>query len=84
MLISVQLPPGIERNNTPYDTPGQWWDMNLVRWQSGSLQPIKGNQRLTSSPLDSAVRKIFVYRDNSNNRNVLVGTDNKLYYDNGG
>jgi len=30
------------------------------------------------------VRKIYVYRDNSNNRNVLVGTSAKLYYDNGG
>jgi hypothetical protein len=84
MLIPVQLPPGIERNNTPYDTPGQWWDMNLVRWQSGSLSPIKGNISLTgATPLDSAVRKIFPYRDNSNSRHVLVGTENKLYYDNG-
>lgn len=82
-LATVQLPPGIERNNTPYDTPGAWWDMSLVRWQSGSVKPVGGNQRLTSSPLDGAVRKIFVYRDNTSNREVLVGTDNKLYTDQG-
>jgi hypothetical protein len=85
MLIPVQLPPGIERNNTPYDTPGQWWDMNLVRWQSGSLVPVLGNQTLTgTTPLTGAVRKIFPYRDNSNVRVVLVGTDSKLYVDQGG
>lgn len=83
-IIPVQLPPGMERNNTPYDTPGAWWDTNLVRWQSGSLVPIKGNERLTSSALTGAVRKVFPYRDNTNNRFVLVGTDSKLYTDTGG
>lgn len=82
-LVPVQIPPGLERNNTPYDSPDRWWDCNLVRWQSGSIEPIKGNTRLTSTPLDGAVRKIHVYRDNSNNRYVLVGTDGKLYVDNG-
>lgn len=82
-LVPIQIPPGLERNNTPYDTPNRWWDCNLIRWQSGSMQPIGGNERLTASALDSAVRKIFVYRSNDNNRNVLVGTDDKLYIDQG-
>ena len=82
-LIPVQLPPGLERNNTPYDTPGRWWDMNLVRWQSGTIVPVGGWTRATSTALDSAVRKIHVWRDNNNTRNVLVGTDNKLYTDQG-
>ena len=83
-IIPVQLPPGLERNNTPYDSPGAWWDMNLMRWQSGSLVPVKGNERLTNSVLNGAVRKIFPYRDNTNNRFVLVGTEDKLYVDSGG
>ena len=83
-FVPIQLPPGLERNNTPYDTPGRFWDMSLVRWQSGSMFPIKGWERLTSSPLDSAVRKIHIHRTNDNNRMVLVGTDNKLYVDQGG
>jgi len=84
-LVPVQLPPGLERNNTPYDTPNSWWDTNLIRWQSGSLMPVKGNLRLTSatSPLNSAVRKIYVYRDNNNSRSVLIGTNSKLYVDTG-
>lgn len=83
-LVPVQFPPGLERNNSPYDTPNAWWDMNLMRWRSGSLIPIGGNERLTSSPLDGAVRKIFVYRDNNNNRYALIGTNNKLYIDQSG
>jgi hypothetical protein len=83
MLVPVQLPPGIERDNTPYDTPGRWWDTNLVRWQSGSLIPIKGNERATKDPLIGAVRKIYVYRANDNTRISLVGTDTNLYLDQG-
>jgi hypothetical protein len=82
-MVPVQLPPGLERNNTPYDSPDRWWDCNLIRWQSGSIEPIKGNDRLTASPLNGAVRKIHVYRDNSNSRYALVGTANKLYVDTG-
>jgi len=82
-LVPIQIPAGLERNNTPYDSPNRWWDCNLIRWQSGSMRPVGGNLRLTQSPLDSAVRKIFVYRDNANIRDVLVGTEAKLYTDQG-
>lgn len=83
MLVPLQLPPGLERNGTPYDSTDRWYDMNLTRWQSGSIGPIGGWSKLTAAPLDSAIRKIYVYRDNSNQRQTLVGTDNKLYIDNG-
>ncbi len=84
MLVPIQLPPGLERNGTPYDTPERWWDMSQVRWQSNTIRPIGGWNRLTGAPLDSAIRKFHVYRDNSGSRHVLVGTDNKLYADDGG
>lgn len=77
-IVPLNLPPGLERNNTPYDTPGRWWDMNLVRWQSGSVRPVKGWQRITQTPFSTAVRKIFVYRDNENEKHVLIGTEDKL------
>ena len=79
MLVPVQLPPGIVRANTPYDTPGSWWDTNLVRWKSGTLLPIGGNQRITGTPLDSSVRKLHIFRDNSNSLFTLVGTTSKLW-----
>lgn len=82
-FVPIQIPAGIERNNTPYDTPGQWWDMNLVRWQSGSVKPIGGWTRNTGTPLDSGVRKIYVWRDNNDVRHTLAGTDAKLYCDAG-
>lgn len=78
---AIQLPPGIERNATPYDTPNRYWDMNLVRWQAGTLRPVGGWQRVTSVPLDTTARHIHMWRDNANIRHILVGTEAKLYID---
>src|SRR4249920_3784366 len=83
MLIPFQLPAGIERNTTPYDSVNSWYDQSLVRWQSGSMTPVGGWAKLNSVAFDSALRKIHVYRDNINQRQTLVGTDAKLWYDNG-
>jgi hypothetical protein len=80
-LVPIRLPPGLERNGSPYDTPDRYWDTNLVRWQSGNMIPVGGWNKLTAAPLDSAVRKIHVYRDNSNQRHILIGTSNKLWAD---
>lgn len=81
MLVPIQLPPGLTRGATPYDAPGRWWDSNLVRWQEGVLHPIGGWERNTATPLDSAVRKIHIWRDNVATRHILAGTDGKLYAD---
>ena len=82
-LVPVKLPPGLDRNNDAYETTDRYWDSNLIRWQSGSIVPVGGWTKLTATPLTGAVRKIFVYRDNSDQRHVLVGTDSNLYEDNG-
>jgi hypothetical protein len=81
MLTTVKIQPGIQRDATPYDAPGTWWDSNLVRWHQGNLRPIGGNERNTSTALSGGVRKIFVWRDNVSTRHTLVGTDTKLYAD---
>jgi hypothetical protein len=80
-FMPVLLPPGLERDGSPYDTPGRFWDMNLMRWQSGSARPVGGWTRKTSSPLDSAIRRIFAWRKNDDSLGTLVGTDAKLYVD---
>ena len=81
---TLQLPPGIERNGTPFETPNRWWDMSQVRWISGTMQPIGGWQRHTPAPLNSPPRAFHVWRDNNTARAVLAGTDEKLYVDESG
>lgn len=88
-FVSLMLPPGIQRNATPYDTPGRWWDMNLVRWQSGTLRPIGGWQRTTNTAFNkngtvNPGRIVYSWRDNDDNDFSLIGTDEKLYVENSG
>lgn len=75
MWVPITFQPGIVRQATPLDTPGRWWDGNLVRWQAGSLVPVGGWSRLTSSPLSSPVRKQYTYLDNSGSERLVLGYD---------
>lgn len=84
MWSPVQIEPGLFRSNTAYDSPSRWWDMNLIRWQSGHMRPLGGWVRLTATPLTGAIRKIHPWRDNSNTKFALIGTDTNLYTDSGG
>lgn len=84
-LVPIQIPPGLERNGSPYDTPGRWWDMNLMRWQSGSARPLGGWVRKTPlTGLDSAVRRFHAWRKNSGELSTIAATDGKLWFDLGG
>lgn len=82
--IPLQLPPGLSRNTSPYDTTDRWWDMNLIRFVSGSMQPVGGWNRITSTSLDTPPRAFKVWRNNVNARASLAGTDAKLYVDDSG
>jgi hypothetical protein len=87
-LFPVKLPPGVVRGATPYETPDRWWDVNLIRWRQGVLEPVGGWQRITSTPRASTIRALHVWRDNNNTERLLVGEDEALealvdgtYYD---
>jgi hypothetical protein len=80
-FVPIQLPAGLDRNGSPYDSPGKFWDCNLFRWVSGSARPIGGWVRKTVAPLDSAIRRFHAWRNNDNTLGTLVGTEAKLYAD---
>jgi hypothetical protein len=41
-LIPLQLPPGVYRNGTDFQSSNRWRDANLVRWTEGTLRPVGG------------------------------------------
>lgn len=82
-LVPLSLPSGIVKPATPLMAKGRYWDGNLVRWRTNKLLPVGGWERITSSPLDSAARCIFPWRDNANDQWMLIGCDTKLYANNG-
>jgi len=80
-FLPIKLPPGLEREGTPYDSVNRWWNMSLMRWVSGTARPIGGWVRKTATPLGEAVRRFFSWRKNDNSLGTLVGTETKLWVD---
>lgn len=74
--VPLKFPPGEARNATPYDNPGRWWDVNLVRWVGGALAPVGGCTKITFSAMSSAVRKLHQWRDNAGLAWIFVGMEN--------
>lgn len=84
-LVPLTIPPGIFRNGTPYQARGRWHDSNLVRFYSGTIEPIGGwRPAQTDSGVDVATltgipRGAISWRGLSGNVYVSVGTTQKLY-----
>lgn len=85
-LVPLDIPPGVYRNGTEYESKGRWFDANLVRWREGRLEPVGGWTTFdeTGSALDGKARNIITWRSNSSARFIGIGTNTKLYASQGG
>ena len=78
-LAPVNIPPGIVKAATPLQVKGRYWDGNMIRWRAGKLLPVGGWQRITNTPLDSTVRKIFPWAGTDGATYCALGCEDKLY-----
>lgn len=83
-LVPIQLPPGIVRGSTAYDSPDRWYSSSLVRWHGGIAQPVGGWQRLSSGDFQTQIRRIHCWRSSASQRFVLVATEQKVWTDDSG
>lgn len=85
MLYTLQLPPGVYRQGTEYQSKGRFYDANLMRWFEGTLRPVGGwRQFVTGFPSTPAVvtgkaRGMYSWRNNGVDRYAAVGTHTKLF-----
>jgi len=79
-LIPLQLPPGVLRNGTDFESSNRWRDSNLVRWSDGSLRPVGGWDTRKASATASVPRALHAWVDNSGASAMVAGTHNKLIY----
>ena len=80
-FIQINIPPGLERNGTPFDSVDRYWDRSLMRWISGSARPVGGWTRRTSAPLGEAIRRFAAWRTNDSTLRTIAATETKLYVD---
>lgn len=80
MLVPIEIPPGISRKGTIYQTKGRWYDSDLVRFNEGNVGPVGGWTARTTSAMTGAPRAMVAWRDNSASlRYIAVGTHSNLY-----
>lgn len=84
MLLPVEIPPGMYRKGTRYQTRGRWYDGNLVRWHEGRMRPIGGWVRISTSTVTGIPRALHAWRTNSDIPYLGIGTASKLYASDGG
>jgi hypothetical protein len=76
-FLPLKLPPGVVRPGTLYDARGRWYDSQLVRWFSGTLQALGGWRSIGA--VDKAVRGVHAWRTNAGLPRLALGTADGLY-----
>lgn len=79
--VTLDLPPGAFRPGSVYQAKGRWYDMSLMRWHEGAMQPIGGwSELIAAASLGSdAVRGMLSWRINSGISRMMLGTFEKAY-----
>ena len=86
--FSVKIPPGVVRGATPIDTPGTWYDSQLVRWTKGVMHPCAGWDRLAFTAVDpkiyTQVRAMHEWQDTQGRIWRAYLCDKQVYVENEG
>jgi hypothetical protein len=78
-LIPISIPPGVYRSGTELQSAGRWYDVNLVRWTEGAMEPVGGWEVRPISALTGKARSLITWKTNGNVRLMAAGTSSKLY-----
>lgn len=85
MNLTLDIPPGIVKLGTEYQSSGRWTDGNLVRWVEGQMRPVGGWRSLTGGAgpaefsLTGKARGSHAWKTNSAVPYMAIGTHSKLY-----
>lgn len=78
-LITLQIPPGIYKNGTDYQTKGRWNESSLVRWFEGTIRPVGGWRKRSTNTVTGKARGFLAWRVNSGDRWIGIGTHSGLF-----
>lgn len=84
MRIPLEIPPGLNTDDTAYAAAPAWSDISNMRFRFGQPQTIGGWEGLILDTLGGVCRAAFPWTDNSNNLNVAFGTHQTLELYQGG
>ncbi|MCA3750587.1 MAG: hypothetical protein INF04_04150 [Phenylobacterium sp.] len=82
--VVLELPPGLNNDDTTFAASGRWADGSNVRFWRGRAQVIGGWEAITNSPFTGVVRKLFGWTDNAAVLNIASGSHSALQVYQGG
>jgi len=82
-LVDVTFRPGLDRSSTPYASEGTWYDSGRVRWRDGYPEAMRGRQTFVVSTHRGTPRTIMSWSQNDGTPNIGMGTESKLYINQG-
>lgn len=77
-MIKLDLPPGLYKSGTEYQSQGRFYDADLWRWFAGEQRPI-GGWRAKTSAFAGRGRDIITWLDNAGSTRAAVGTNEGLF-----
>lgn len=78
MIIKFDLPPGLYKNGTEYESMGRFYEADLWRWFDGAQRPI-GGWRPKATGLSGKCRACLTWVDNSNQTRMGIGSNEGLF-----
>lgn len=75
--------PGVNRENSRYTNEGRWWDMDKIRFRSGTPEKIGGWAPLGSSTFKGVARLLHNWVTLAGENLIAVGTNLKMYLERG-
>jgi hypothetical protein len=78
MRNRLEIPPGINTDDTAYKYPGTWHDCDQVRFWKGSPEVVGGWESVSTDLLDGVCRSALTWFDNNSNTNIALGQHNAL------
>ena len=84
-LIPLQLPAGIYRNGTDFQSANRWRDSHLVRWIDNTIRPVGGWTAFTTDEGAYPMRGAISWKSNGGERYLVAGNATQLvtYMDDG-
>jgi hypothetical protein len=77
-LFPLDIPPGVYRNGTNYQSMGRWFAAAFMRWFENTLRPF-GGWAERSSGMTGPARGMITWRPSDIAPQALLGTTNHLY-----
>ena len=83
-LSKITFKPGVNRETTSYGDENGWFNSDLIRFRKGRPEKMGGWSRLSSSTIDGVGRSLHVWAAFDGSKYMGLGTETKVYIEEGG